>query len=565
MSAKKDLRFAHTRTDSGVSVSRPHTAPGPVNSFTAKEFADYEKRLSQDSVVKPTEAHLPREPEKSEAVRPVSMPVYPDGYDSKDFAEYEKRLNAIAHEKASSLEAGMLNESGTTLGVNDALSLPDKRYHSVIRNTRHKILNVYRRMATLVIIANVVALVCFVASAGSLEDVAADDIATATSVNIFVTIAVRQEWIVNSIYAACLSAPLTAPLRLRRILAKVYENGGLHSGTAYAGTIWFILLCATLTRMYLQGKLVNTAATLAVSYLTLAVLMVILFFALPCMRLRWHNAFEFTHRFFGWLAIACLWALLLLVVENKRIVTEMTFGHALVIEPSFWYLICITLMIIQPWVFLRKVRFEAEDLSDHAVRLNFNEKLSPFRGVALAKTPLGQYHSFATFPNPSSSKPHGQSIIVSTAGDWTGKQVKDKSTDRHYWLRGVPKTGVLGMSLIFRRVVIVTTGSGIGPCLAFLNLRENQRRPCHVIWSSPRPAAIYGKEICDSVKTCDPDALIWDTKAMGRPDMVQLTYNLYRQSGSEAVFVISNPKLTRMLVYAMESRGVPAFGPIWDS
>ncbi|KAH7053305.1 hypothetical protein B0J12DRAFT_659440 [Macrophomina phaseolina] len=317
--------------------------------------------------------------------------------------------------------------------------------------------------------------------------------------------------------------------------------------------------------MFLQGKLVNTAATLAVSYCTLAVLLMILFFSLPYMRMRWHNAFEFSHRFLGWLAVAFLWALITLVVENKRIALGAAFGTTLAHEASFWFLIAITLMIASPWLRLRKVNFTAENLSDHAVRLNYNEKLAPFRGVALAESPLGQYHSFATFPNPNSSKPNGQSIIVSKAGDWTAEQVKNKATERQYWLRGVPKTGVLGMSVIFRRVVIVTTGSGIGPCLAFLNLPENLRRPCRVIWSSPRPAAIYGQEICDSVKTCDPDAIIWDTRAMGRPDMVQLTYNMYRESGAEAVFVISNPKLTRMLVYAMESRGVPAFGPIWDS
>ena len=67
------------------------------------------------------------------------------------------------------------------------------------------------------------------------------------------------------------------------------------------------------------------------------------------------------------------------------------------------------------------------------------------------------------------------------------------------------------------------------------------------------------------VLKADPNAVIIDTRTSGRPNMVQITYQLYIESGAEAVFVISNPKLTKKLVYAMESRGVPAFGPIWDS
>lgn len=577
MSDPKEKPLVHIRNDSGISVSRPSTAPGPFNSFTAKDFADYEKRLSQDSIVKPLGAYMPHRSQEDDPPRPVTMPGYVhDGFASKDFADYEKRLSASSNHQAfedaavmkaaALLESGMLKESGITVELNNAVTVPDKRYPRAFRNIRHKILSVYRRISTLIIIGNLIALVHLVATAESPLDINPGTLATATAVNIFGTIAVRQEWIVNALYSTCLSTPLSAPLRVRRLLAKVYENGGFHSGTAYAGTAWFTLLCATVSRLYIHGDLsANPIALVSVAYITLAVLVVILIFCFPYMRMHWHNHFEFSHRFLGWLAIGCLWALIMLVIENKRVATNVAFGSALISEPSFWFLIAITLMIIMPWLLLRKVRFTVENLSDHALRLNYNEKLAPFRGVAIAESPLGQYHSFATFPNPESDLPNGQSIIVSKAGDWTASQVLDKSGERHYWLRGVPKTGVLGMCLIFRKIVIVTTGSGIGPCLAFLNLPEQLRRPCRVIWSSPRPAAIYGQGICDSVKRCDPDALIWDTRAQGRPNMVQLTYNMYRESGAEAVFVISNPKLTKMLVYAMESRGVPAFGPIWDS
>ena len=68
-----------------------------------------------------------------------------------------------------------------------------------------------------------------------------------------------------------------------------------------------------------------------------------------------------------------------------------------------------------------------------------------------------------------------------------------------------------------------------------------------------------------AIRDADPQAVIHDTKTKGRPDMVAISYRLLRESNAEAVCVISNKKLTQMIVYAMESRGIPAFGAIWDS
>ena len=47
--------------------------------------------------------------------------------------------------------------------------------------------------------------------------------------------------------------------------------------------------------------------------------------------------------------------------------------------------------------------------------------------------------------------------------------------------------------------------------------------------------------------------------------MVKLTYRLVKEHNAEAVAIISNQKLTQKVVYGMMSRGIPAFGAIWDS
>jgi len=46
--------------------------------------------------------------------------------------------------------------------------------------------------------------------------------------------------------------------------------------------------------------------------------------------------------------------------------------------------------------------------------------------------------------------------------------------------------------------------------------------------------------------------------------MVKLSYRLYKEFNAEAVIIISNQKLTEKVVYGLMSRGIPAFGAIWD-
>ena len=184
-------------------------------------------------------------------------------------------------------------------------------------------------------------------------------------------------------------------------------------------------------------------------------------------------------------------------------------------------------------------------------------KIPHFLGLRITHNPLKEWHAFATIPEPDGSS---FSMIVSDAGDWTRKQIEVPSDK--YWVRGIPIMGMLRMAEIFRSVILVTTGSGIGPCLSMLAAHPCN---CRILWSTPSPLQTFGESILESVVKADPDAMIIDTRATGRPDMVALTYHLFRENGAEAVFIISNPTLTRKVVYGMESRGIPAYTPVFDS
>lgn len=113
-----------------------------------------------------------------------------------------------------------------------------------------------------------------------------------------------------------------------------------------------------------------------------------------------------------------------------------------------------------------------------------------------------------------------------------------------------------------KKVIWVATGSGIGPCLPHL---FSQETPARLIWATRNPRKTYGDELVEEILESQPEAIIWDTDAHGKPDMVKLAYKAYKDFDAEAVICISNKKLTWKVVYGMESRGIPAYGAIWDS
>ena len=202
---------------------------------------------------------------------------------------------------------------------------------------------------------------------------------------------------------------------------------------------------------------------------------------------------------------------------------------------------------------------------------------TPGHFVRISDNPLMEWHGFTTIPEPG--KP-GFSLVVSKAGDWTSKQIAEPP--KRLWVRGVPCFGVLRICPLFRRVVFVATGSGIGPCAPCIFAR---RIPIRLLWTSPNVRQTFGDELVDSILEASPGAVVYgephlsylrpsnpeltfsttDTKVHGKPDMVKLTYRLVKEFNAEAVCIISNQKLTQKVVYGMTSRGIPAFGAIWDS
>jgi hypothetical protein len=418
---------------------------------------------------------------------------------------------------------------------------------SARRLLKHPRLMPYHRLIAAVVLVNAALLWHHLARG----DWAIDDgsalsaLAALALANLAAAVLIRQQKVLNILFGLAGRGSRSWPLWLRWSVSKVHHVGGIHAGAALAATAWLsaFTAVATVARVRHPESVSVTTLVLAWSLVALAVLVVVC--AAPAVRARAHNVFEWSHRFGGWTSIGVFWAL---TVET----------HA----PT-WRVVLLALVtasIASPWLRLRRVPVRVERPSSHAAVVHFDYGVTPAfaSGVGISRSPLREWHTFATVATPGR---RGYRLLVSRAGDWTGRFIDDPPT--HVWVRGTPVSAPMAkVALLYERVVYVVTGSGIGPALGQLLAA---RVPAKLVWSTRDPRATYGDALVDEVLAAQPDALIWDTTEHGKPDLVALAGQAHRDFDAEAVFIVSNKPMTLRLVHAMERQGIPAFGPIWDS
>ncbi|SFR05452.1 hypothetical protein SAMN04488564_102818 [Lentzea waywayandensis] len=359
-----------------------------------------------------------------------------------------------------------------------------------------------------------------------------DVLTTLVVTNVTLAALVRQQLVINLLFRVATSAPTHWPLRVRWTLGKVYHFGGLHVGAAVCAVAWFLPLAITM----------RDALPVGLSWTIFALLVAMTVLALPRFRARHHDLFERSHRFGGWTVLVLFGAL------------------AAVSNPVFlWPLALVVVSVALPWLRLRRVPVRIVSPSPHVALVSFDHGVTPFAGssTAVSRNPLLEWHSFANVPAPGRS---GFRLTISRAGDWTAKLIADQPS--HLWVKGIPTAGVGNIDKLFRRVVWVATGSGIGPCLPHLLART---APATLVWSTRDPRRTYGDALVDEILDAQPDAVVWDTAVQGKPDLVALAHDACRRFDAEAVICISNKQTTWHVVEELEARGIPAYGAIWDS
>jgi len=457
---------------------------------------------------------------------------------------------------------------------NEPVPVAKNRYLAYLR---HTLFTVYRRLFTIVFLVNAVPAI-FMATHRRMSFSA---LATAASTNLFVAVLIRQSFAVTCIFRAAKLVPWSVPLIARRWLAMCYCYGGIHSGTAIAGTIWWIALSIVmLVEQVCKSSASGLRFSCYLAWIVALLLCIIITFALPRLRRKWHNAFELTHRFLTWTSLILFWTQNLLLVSHTVSTTpkHTFFGH-LTRTPTFWVLSALTALTIYPWLYVRTWHFTATLLSEHAIRLSFSNTLPPFSVIRLSTSPLMEWHPFATFPSISPTGSPENALLISRAGDWTHRIIQQAHNQAKHTnssisatrtiplilsVRLTPQPGVLSLTPLFPRIILLTTGSGIGPCLSSLLLAP-QAQSIRLIWCTRNPEATYGQSLLNLVRDLDTSAVIIDTDVRGRPDLARKAWEEYMAFGAEAVFVLGNERTTREVVGQLVRWGVPAFGPVFDS
>jgi len=429
------------------------------------------------------------------------------------------------------------------------------RFLSLLRYT------VYQRLYTLVILPNLVAITYLSVEKDLLHSPAT--CLNAVAFNIAATILIRQEYIINLLYRTIGCIPHWAPFAIRKRAAKLYHLGGIHSSAGVAAAIWFLLFNVAAVREWSSDIPSSKAAiaTISVSAVVVILFLQILLFSTSKFRTRYHNTWEQIHRFAGWLLLGCFWVHLIVYnIYRSEWPQTQPIGKLFYANPGFYTLVISTLSIMLPWLSLRRVKPRIEGLSKHAIRLHFDyASISACKTPRFATDPLFEWHSFASIPNEQAK---GFSIVISRAGDWTGNIIDNPP--QYLWTRGRPARGTLYMAKLFKTILCVATGSGIAPILGLFAIPNTRFR---VLWAAPNPDTTFGADVVRKVLQADPEAVIWNTRVSSRPDLVREAKRMYdeREEEIEAVFVISNEETTTRIVYGLESKGVPAFGPIFDS
>jgi hypothetical protein len=383
-------------------------------------------------------------------------------------------------------------------------------------------------------------------------------LAALTLVNFTAAVLIRQQSVLNVLFGLAGRGSPRWPLWIRWSVSKVHHVGGIHVGAALAGTAWLgaFTWAATVARAHHPASV--TVTTLVVCYCLVALAVLVVVCAAPPVRSAAHNVFELSHRFGGWTAIGLFWVLTVHLAVRQR--GDSAAVEAIASSWHIWVLAILTASVASPWVRLRRVPVTIERPSSHAIIVSFDYGVTPAfaSAVGISRSPLREWHAFATVATPGRS---GYRLLISRAGDWTGRFIDDPPS--HVWVRGAPISAPMAkVALLYERVVYVVTGSGIGPCLGQILAA---RVPAKLVWSTRDPRATYGDDLVDEVQAAQPDAVIWDTTRLGKPDLLALTRQAYEDFDAEAVFVVSNKATTWHLVHGMEQLGIPALGPIWDS
>ncbi|QRW04222.1 hypothetical protein RhiLY_03221 [Ceratobasidium sp. AG-Ba] len=338
----------------------------------------------------------------------------------------------------------------------------------------------------------------------------------------------------------------------------LHSIGGLHVGCAFATFVWIIFYAAELGRITPLDSALNVALFATALILPIGI-SVIITFALRPLRERYHNLWEYTHRFVGWFVIGDLVAHLAIrafTLPNP---------HDLFRTALPYLTIACIISIFYVWFTVRRA----------AVTINANHSVAivKFQGrptlndgtfARISRDGL-QWHAFSVATTDFEKREF--SLIVGRAGDWTTKIIHESVAGQapgQLFIRGVNPPGFMHMHHAYKKVVTICTGAGIAPALPHIAQKTSD---IFLVWIAKNHEKTYGKEVWDTVTSNLPQdqILLHDTAVSGRPDIATLIEQVAKRHEAEAVFVVSNDPYTILCANICWRLGLRCYGATRDS
>ncbi|XP_077228926.1 adenylate-forming reductase 06235-like [Tasmannia lanceolata] len=475
-----------------------------------------------------------------------------------DLEDEDKEEEEIVLEEAKDIEKQEEKHQANNKGDFSSVAKPKQQ-----RGSRLSIIlldqglfTVYKRLFALCLALNVVFLV--LATTGHFP-YAKKKAALFSMANILALTLCRTESFLRLVFYLAVKAlgRTWVPLHLKTATTSFLQSlGGVHSGCGISSVAWLIyaLILTLKDRENTSNEIIAVASTI------LSLLFLSSFAAFPLVRHLHHNVFERTHRFAGWTALALLWVFVILTISYQpasKSYVNLSIS-TLIKEQEFWFTLAITILIILPWVTVKRVPVTVTAPSTHASLIKFEGGVKSGLLGRISRSPLSEWHAFGIISD--GKKEH--MMLAGAVGDFTNALVSDPPD--HLWVRTVHFAGLPYLVNMYERVVLVATGSGICVFLSFL-LQPCAADVC-LVWVAKGIEQNFGKEIKDMVSGFPIEkVIIHDTALLGRPNVAEMSVEAAKKWRAEVVIVTSNPEGSRDVVDACKASGIAAFGPIWDS
>ncbi|KAI3456176.1 hypothetical protein Pfo_012839 [Paulownia fortunei] len=381
---------------------------------------------------------------------------------------------------------------------------------------------VYKRLFVVCLALNIAGLV--LAATGEFP-YARNRAALFSIANIFALVLCRSEAFLRIVFwlAVNVLGWSWVPLQLKTMATSLLQSlGGIHSGCGISSVAWLIYALV----LTLKDRENTTPEIIGVASAILGLLCLSSLAAFPLVRHLHHNVFERTHRFAGWSALALLWAFIILTISYDPLTKSYSsdLGSRLIKRQEFWFTVGITVLIIIPWLTVRRVPVRISSPSGHASIIKFDGGIKAGILGRISPSPFSEWHAFGIISD--NKKEH--MMLAGAVGDFTKSLVANPPS--HLWVRQVHFAGLPYLTNMYNRVLLVATGSGICVFLSFL-LQPCKADVC-LLWVTKGVEQNFGKEIKEWMSGHPKEkVIVHDTAVLGRPNVSQMSVDTAKNFG----------------------------------